>query len=53
LMWGGATRMFWDMLEPILPDLAKHWNYPRLWSESAYLCRELVKYMDEHPELAT
>jgi hypothetical protein len=53
LMWGGATRMFWDMLGPILPSLAEHWNYPRLWSETAYLCRELVIYMDKHPELAT
>ena len=53
LMWAGPTRMFWDLVGPILPDLAKHWNYPRLWSETEYLCKELVKYMEEHPELAT
>jgi hypothetical protein len=53
LMWAGPTRMFWEMFEPILPSLAEHWNYPRLWSETAYLCRELIKYMEQHPELAT
>ena len=53
LMWAGPIRMFWDMFKPILPSLAKRWNYPRLWSETAYLCRELIKYMEKHPELAT
>ena len=53
LMWAGPIRMFWDMFEPILPSLAERWNYPRLWSETAYLCRELIKYMEKHPELAT
>jgi hypothetical protein len=53
LMWAGTTRMYWDVMEPILPGLAEHWNYPRLWSETAYLCRELIKYMEENPELKT
>ena len=54
LMWAGATRMFWEnIVEPIIEDMRKHYNYPRAWSETEYLCRELVKYMDEHPELKT
>jgi hypothetical protein len=53
LMWAGTTRMFWDVGEPLLPGLAERWKYPRLWSETAYLCRELIKYMEAHPELAT
>ena len=53
LQYGGITRMFWDKLAPLLPYLREELKYPRLWSETEYLCRELIKYMDEHPELKT
>ena len=53
LNWAGASRMVWEKLEPILPQLRKQFNYPRMWSETEYLFRELIKYMEEHPELAT
>jgi hypothetical protein len=53
LMWGGPTRMYWDVLEPILDDWRVAFNYPRLWSETEYICKEVLKYMDEHPELKT
>ena len=53
LTWAGAIRVFWEKFEPIMDDLAKYHDYPRLWSETLYLCRELMRYMDENPELKT
>ena len=53
LMYAGATRMFWEKLEPLMDGLKEKWKYPRLWSETEYLCKTLIKYMEEHPELAT
>jgi hypothetical protein len=53
LTWAGTTRMFWDKMSPIIDDWRRAINYPRLWSETEYLCTELIKYMEEHPELAT
>jgi hypothetical protein len=53
LSWAGALRVFWDRFEPIMDDLCEYYDYPRLWSETVYLCKELVKYMEEHPELKT
>jgi hypothetical protein len=54
LMWAGATRMFWEnIVEPIIDDMQKKSGFPRAWSETVYLCRELIKYMDEHPDLKT
>ena len=53
LMWGGPTRMFWELIEPIVGDWRVAINYPRLWSETEYVCKEVLKYMEEHPELKT
>lgn len=54
LMWAGVTRTFWENIaEPILDEMREKTGYPRGWSETEYLCRELIKYMDEHPELKT
>jgi len=53
LMWGGPTRMYWELLEPIIDEWRVAINYPRLWSETEYVCKEVLKYMDEHPEFKT
>ena len=54
LMWAGNTRMFYEnIVEPIIEEGIVYWSYPRLWSETVYVCKELIKYMDEHPELKT
>jgi hypothetical protein len=53
LTWAGSSRMFWDKISPILDDWRRAINYPRLWSETEYLCKKLIRYMEEHPELAT
>ena len=52
LMWAGLTRITWDKMEPIMEDF-RITNFPRLYSEAEYLCKELIKYMESHPELQT
>jgi hypothetical protein len=54
LMWAGTTRMFYEnIVEPIIEGGIKYYDYPRWQSETIYVCKELIKYMDEHPELKT
>jgi hypothetical protein len=53
LMWGGATTRYWSLLEPVLKGLREYYDYPRMASEAEYVCKEVIKYMDEHPELKT
>jgi len=38
---------------PIADELRVHHKAPRIFSETEYLYNELMKYMKEHPELAT
>ena len=54
LTWAGATRMYWEnIMEPVIEDMRKMYNYPSIGSETEYVCRKLIRYMDEHPELKT
>jgi len=54
LMWAGMTRTFWEnILEDTVDDLRVHFGLPRFLSETEYVCRELMKYIEEHPELKT
>ncbi len=54
LMWTGVTTLFWtNVLEPTIDDWRTELNQRRLWSEAEYLCRELLRYIEEHPELKT
>jgi len=54
LMWAGMTRTFYEnVVSNTLEDLQVHWNLPRLWSETNYVCKELIAYTKEHPELAS
>jgi len=54
LMWAGVTRMFYEyILEPIVEEGREQTKYPRLWSETEWLCKKLIRYMEEHPELKT
>jgi hypothetical protein len=53
LMYAGGTRKVWEKLEPLMDGLREKFDYPRVWSETVYLCETLIKYMDEHPELKT
>ena len=49
----GITRMYWEKFVPIVDDGRREFNLPRLHSETEYLYNELMKYIEEHPELRT
>ena len=53
LMWGGMTRRYWEKLEPFFSELREVRGFPRAWAETEYLYHELMKYIEEYPELAT
>ena len=54
LMWAGPTVKFYEnILEPILDEMRVYYDYPRAQSEGEYLCKTLIKYLEEHPELST
>ena len=54
LMWAGLTRSFYEnIVDPILEGAKEYWGFPRVWSETVYLCKELQRYIEEHPELKT
>jgi hypothetical protein len=53
LTMSGVTQSVWSVQSPYLEDERKRFGATRLWSEWEYLYNELVKYMEEHPELAT
>jgi hypothetical protein len=46
------TREYWERYLPIVKEARERmpWNR-RWWSESEYLYMELMKYLEEHPEL--
>ena len=47
---GGWTLKYWEVIAPHLDRLRTDLRYPRLASETEYLCKRLSKYMAEHPE---
>ena len=53
LLMAGTTRHNWEKIEPVIEEIRKGMNYPRFASEMEYLYKELMKYMEKHPELAT
>jgi hypothetical protein len=53
LQWGGNTRRFWEKMEPFMSAVREHQEFPRAWSETEFLYNELMKYIEEHPELKT
>ncbi len=53
LLLTGGTRSFWEKLMPIKDEARTKLGYVRWMSETEYLYDELLKYIREHPELAT
>jgi len=47
------TRNYWEKIAPVVYESRKRYNYPRMLSEFEYLYDELMKYIEEHPELKT
>ena len=48
---GGAIRSMWEKIAPFIDDFRDALHAPRYASEWEYLYNELVKYVEEHPEL--
>ena len=53
LLMAGITRKLWEKHALVVDEIRKAENQPRIASEWEYLYNELMKYMEEHPELAT
>ena len=54
LLMTGTTRRWWENLYKLwIEDGRKKFGFPRWMSESEYLYNELIKYITDHPELAT
>ena len=53
LLMAGTTRQNWEKFIPVIDEMRKDNNYPRLASEMEYLYNELMKYIEDQPELAT
>jgi len=49
----GMTRMYWEKLVPIIEEGRRAMSLPRWYSETEYLYNELMRYLEEHPELKT
>jgi len=48
---GPSARMEWEKIGPFEIESRKRLNQPRAWDDFEYLYNELMKYMEEHPEL--
>ncbi len=53
LLMTGQTKEIWEKLEPVVEEYREYYNYPRWVSEYEYLYNELMKHLEEHPELKT
>jgi hypothetical protein len=52
LTMGGITRMIWEKFIPFIDEFRDH-TFSRALDGTEYLYNELMRYMEEHPELAT
>jgi len=52
LMMAGMVRSMWEKIEPVMEEYRSR-TRARMASESEYLYNELMKYLEEHPELKT
>jgi len=53
LFFAGITRIMWEKYRDIIAEERKRLNYRRYASEWEYTYNELLKYMEQHPELKT
>jgi hypothetical protein len=54
LLMTGLLRSWWEgIYMSWIEEGRKERDYRRWWSEAEYLYNELMKYIEEHPELAT
>jgi len=50
LMWSAFTTNYWrNLLEPTLDGIREYYGFEQTWSEAEFLCRELIRYVEENP----
>jgi len=52
LLHGGTIKKSWEILEVLLEYRVRN-NWPRWLLESEYLCKRIIEYEEQHPELRT
>ena len=52
LMFSNVTRD-WEAVAPYIRQYREEQHYPRAFIEFEYLYKQLIKYKEEHPEIAT
>jgi hypothetical protein len=52
LLHGGTIKKSWEILEVLLEYRVRN-NWPRWLIESEYLCKGIIEYERQHPELRT
>ena len=50
---GGFVVFFWNLFDSYKTEIREYLGYSKWASETEYLYTELMKYYEEHPELAT
>ena len=49
----GMTRTYWEKQASFTEEFRERMNVPRSFSEVEYMYKELMRYLEEHPELKT
>jgi len=53
LLMCGATRSYWEKVQPVIEEARRATGFRRWYDGCEYLYDELMKYIMEHPELDT
>ncbi len=51
LLLTGLIISFWDKFIPIIDETREAFGSPRFYIETEYLYNQLMKYIEEHPEI--
>jgi hypothetical protein len=52
LLHGGTIKKSWELLKVLLEYRIRN-NWPRWLIETEYLCKRIIEYEEQHPELKT
>jgi hypothetical protein len=50
---GGLLRLYWSKIEPVVDEARELYDDPGAFGQAEYLYNELMKYLEDHPELKT
>ena len=53
LLVTGLVIQFWDKFIPVIDEVREALEWPRFYIEAEYLYDQLMKYIEEHPEIQT